>query len=105
MRRFSRFSILILSFCNLLLILASWVMMIYAYTRLPEKIPLWLNLAGQPVYKFSRSPVIFLYPFVQTVGALIFWLLGFFLMKKSVKSRGAGLTPEFNSEKISESEV
>lgn len=105
MKKYSRFSILILGACNLLLILASWVMMIYAYPRLPREIPLWLNLVGQPVYRFPRSPVIFLYPLVQTAGALIFWLLGFSWAKKPEESRECTGRAGDSAEKISERTV
>jgi len=85
--RFFRFSVVVLGLCNLLLLLASWVMMVYAYPRLPAEIPLWLNLAGQPVYKFHKSLIIFLYPITQTVLGLVFWLVGYLAIQKRGKSR------------------
>lgn len=87
MIKFSRFSLAFLSGCNLLLLLASWVMMVYAYSRLPSEIPLWLNLAQQPVYKFPKSPIIFLYPMAQTAGCVIFWLVGRLWVDKPGKAR------------------
>jgi uncharacterized membrane protein len=89
MMKFSRFSVLLLSLCNLLLLLASWVMMVYAYPRLPGQIPLWLNLAGQPVYKFQKSLIIFIYPLTQTILGLIFWLVGCWVANKQREATGA----------------
>ncbi|MBC7364712.1 MAG: DUF1648 domain-containing protein [Candidatus Aminicenantes bacterium] len=88
MIKFSRFSVLFLGLCNLVLLLASWVMMVYAYQRLPDRIPFWLNLAGQPVYKFQKSLMIFLYPLAQTVFCLIFWLVGRLAINTKGKTTG-----------------
>jgi len=56
---------------NLILLAASWVMLIYAYPRLPSLIPLWLNFSGSP-FLYSKSLLIFLYPLGETIFNLLF---------------------------------
>jgi len=68
-------STLILLVFNLILLFMSWLMSFYAYPRLPQKIPLWLNCCGQPVYLVDKSPVFFIYPFIHTLFFLGFLLL------------------------------
>ncbi len=60
---------------NWLLLVISWVMAFVSYSRLPERIPLWLNFSGQQVFLVRRSMLFFIYPAAQTVFALVFWLL------------------------------
>jgi len=64
-----------LSVFNGLLLAASWVMVFYAYPRLPAQIPYWLNLAGQEVIKAAKSPLFFIYPLAQTVFVAAFWYI------------------------------
>ncbi len=56
---------------NLILLAVSWVMLIYAYPRLPSFIPLWLNFSGSP-FLYSKSLLIFLYPLGETIFNLLF---------------------------------
>lgn len=71
-----RANVLLLSF-NLILLSVSWVMAIYAYARLPERIPLWINLFGQKPAFYEKSPVFFLYVSIQTlmVAVAVFFIL------------------------------
>lgn len=54
---------------NILLVLAAWIAALYAYPRLPPKIPLWLNLSGGPNVLSDKSLLFFLYPLIQTLLA------------------------------------
>ena len=65
-------STLILLIFNLILLFMSWLMSAYAYPRLPQKIPMWLNCCGQPVYLVDKSPVFFIYPVIHTLFFLGF---------------------------------
>lgn len=56
---------LLLSF-NLILLGLSWIMAFYAYARLPSRMPLWLNFFGQEPLISNKSPLFFIYVFVQT---------------------------------------
>jgi|GEM_PF-362242 len=75
-------SVWLLAFFNLLLLTAGWLMIFYAYPRLPDEIPYWLNLAGQGVLKAAKSPLLFLYPMAQTLFFIFFWLMGSIWVKK-----------------------
>lgn len=50
-------------------------MAFYVYNRLPQQIPFWLNFFGQEVIKGVKSPLFFIYPLIQTLFFLGFWLL------------------------------
>lgn len=54
---------------NFALVLATWIAALYAYPRLPQKIPLWLNLSGGPSVLSEKSLLFFLYPLTQTLFA------------------------------------
>lgn len=56
---------------NIVLLAASWIMLIYAYPRLPSSIPLWLSFGGSN-FLYPKSFVIFLYPFGETLFNLLF---------------------------------
>lgn len=51
---------------NIALVLAAWIAALYAYPRLPQKIPLWLNFSGGPSVLSDKSLLFFLYPLTQT---------------------------------------
>jgi uncharacterized membrane protein len=51
---------------NVILAVVSWGMSIFAYPRLPEQIPIWLDIQGQPFVIVSKSPLFFFVPLVQT---------------------------------------
>jgi hypothetical protein len=57
---------LLLTF-NGILLLAGWVLALVAYPRLPEKIPYWLSWNGGAPDMYPRTPLFFLYPFLQVV--------------------------------------
>lgn len=75
-------SILLLSVFNGILLAAAWIMSLYAYPRLPRKIPLWLNFFGQQDMMMKKSPLFFLYPVIQ-----IFFFLAFLIIARIVSSR------------------
>jgi hypothetical protein len=60
---------------NGILLFAGWIMVIYAYPRLPQKMSLWLNFFGQQHILANKSPLFFLYVVVQTLFFIIFFVL------------------------------
>jgi hypothetical protein len=59
--------LLLLSAAGWLLLGVSWVMSVYAYTRLPQTMALWVSLwRGEAVW-MEKSLLFFLYPLAQTV--------------------------------------
>ncbi len=57
----------LLLFFNLILLAISWIMALYAYARLPARIPLWVDFFGrEPVFS-QKSPVFLLYILAQTL--------------------------------------
>jgi uncharacterized membrane protein len=60
---------------NGILLFAGWIMVIYAYPRLPQKMPLWLNFFGQQHMLANKSPLFFLYVIAQTFLFIIFFVL------------------------------
>ena len=69
-----RVHVILLSF-NLILLSVSWFMALYAYARLPSRIPLWLNFFGQEPIISDKSPFFFVYILAQTLLLIIFILL------------------------------
>lgn len=69
-------NILLLSF-NLILLAISWVMALYAYARLPARMPLWVNFFAREPVLSDKSPVFLLYVLGQTllVTVIIFSFL------------------------------
>jgi uncharacterized membrane protein len=67
-----RKSLLILSIFNSILLVVSWTLALYSYPRLPEIMPLWINLMGQPLILAEKSTLFFVYPVVQTLFAILF---------------------------------
>lgn len=65
---------LILFLANLLLLSLAWIMAFYSYPRLPHRMPLWINFFKQQTILMEKSPLFFLYPLVQSVFCLCFWL-------------------------------
>jgi len=60
---------------NILLLVAGWIMAIYAYPRLPLKIPLWINFFNQRTLYGQKSLLFFIYPLAQTLFFFSFWLV------------------------------
>ncbi|UCE42704.1 MAG: hypothetical protein JSV17_07055 [Candidatus Aminicenantes bacterium] len=65
---------ILLSF-NLILLTISWIMAFYAYSRLPARMPLWLNFFGQEPIISDKSPAFFVYVLVQTLLFVVFLYL------------------------------
>jgi cytochrome b561 len=53
-----------------LLLVVSWVMSIYAYPRLPEKMAIWTSFWNREVVRGERAPLFFVYPIAQTLAFL-----------------------------------
>lgn len=68
-------SIILLLIFNWLLLGAGWTMAFYAYPRLPQKIPLWLNFFGQQPVLMKKSPLFFIYLLAQTLFLIIFLII------------------------------
>ena len=69
----------LLGYASWLLLAVSWVMSVYAYPRLPEKVALWTSVLSSEVARGARSPLFFVYPVLQTV-----MLLGAFFLAQAV---------------------
>jgi uncharacterized membrane protein len=67
----------LLGYASWLLLVVSWVMSIYAYPRLPEKMALWTSVLSREVVSGAKSLLFFVYPVLQTV----LLLAAFFLAK------------------------
>lgn len=65
----------ILFIFNCILLCVSWIMVLYAYPRLPQKIPLWLNFFGQPMILSEKSNLFFIYILIQTLFFFFFLLI------------------------------
>ena len=68
-------TLLFLSLANVLLICLGWIMAIYAYPRLPPKIPMWINFLGQQTLFMKKSILFFIYPLIQNAFCVGFWQL------------------------------
>jgi uncharacterized membrane protein len=68
-------TLLLLLAANILLISMGWILALYAYPRLPQKIPLWVNFFGQQTMMMKKSPLFFIYPITQTLFWVGFWLV------------------------------
>ena len=75
-------SVLLLLICNWVLLGTAAVMAFYAYPRLPQKIPLWLNFFGQQTIMTEKSPLFFIYLLAQTL-----FLIFFLVMTRKISSR------------------
>jgi uncharacterized membrane protein len=65
-------SLIILFIFNCILLIVSWILALYSYPRLPEVMPFWINLMGQPLMLAEKSFVFFIYPIVQTLFVFLF---------------------------------
>jgi len=57
-------------------------MAFYAYPRLPQKIPLWLNFFGEQTIMTEKSPLFFIYLLAQTL-----FFIFFLVMTRTISSR------------------
>ena len=89
-------SLVLLSLCNYLLVVVSWVEALYAYPRLPGQISLWLNFFGHEIPRADKSWLFFIYPLVQSLCVLGGML--FFRARRASKPAGesvrSGVTAE-----------
>jgi len=69
----------LLGYASWLLLAVSWIMSVYAYPRLPEKMALWTSVLNREVVSGAKSPLFFVYPIFQTVV-----ILGAFFLAKAV---------------------
>jgi len=60
---------------NGILLTLGWAMALYAYPRLPQDMPLWINFFKQQVILMKKSLLFFLYPLMQTLFCVGFWWL------------------------------
>lgn len=65
-----KISVVFLKITNWLLIVTAWVVALYAYPRLPQKIALWLHFRGRDWLTAKKSLLFFLYPLAQTLFIL-----------------------------------
>jgi len=75
-------SVLLLLICNWVLLGTAAVMALYAYPRLPQKIPLWPNFFGQQTVMTEKSPLFFIYLLAQTL-----FFIFFLVMTRTISSR------------------
>jgi hypothetical protein len=105
MKWINRILLLLLIF-NIILVVVSWVMSLYAYPKLPQVTPLWLDLFGSTFFRTEKSLLFFICPTAQTVFFLVFNFLGRSKWFRRIAGRGAseiqsgkGKTPFFALEK------
>lgn len=72
---------------NLVLVSAGWAAALFAYPRLPAKIPLWFNFFGEQAFLQPKSPLFFIYAAGQTLFCLFFILSFRFLLNRPRKER------------------
>jgi len=65
----------LLAFASWLLLVVSWVMSVYAYPRLPEKVAFWTSIWRTEAVRGERSPAFFVYPIAQTLFFLALLVL------------------------------
>jgi uncharacterized membrane protein len=65
-------SLLILFSFNCILLIATWILALYSYPRLPDRMPFWINFMGQPPMLAEKSLVFFIYPIAQTLFVFLF---------------------------------
>lgn len=74
--------VILLLICNWVLLGTAAVMAFYAYPRLPQKIPIWLNFFGQQTIMTEKSPLFFIYLLAQTL-----FFIFFLVMTKKISSK------------------
>src|SRR4030042_4006155 len=79
----------LLAFASWLLLVVSWVMSVYAFSRLPEEGALWTSLWSSHAARIAKSLAFFVYPIVQTVC-----FLASLVLVKVVFFRAPGLNSE-----------
>ena len=64
-----------MAFASWLLLAVSWVMSVYAYPRLPEKMAFWTSIWSTEAVRGERAPAFFVYPIAQTLFFLALLVL------------------------------
>lgn len=85
-------SLLILFIFNCILLIVGWIMSIYAFTHLPEYIPLFLNLFKVQTLWTQKSNLFFIIPAVQTLYFILFMIVSKIIpsnIKTASKARAA----------------
>ena len=70
--RFQKKVNVFLRLANILLIVVSWILAVYAYPRLPQEVPFSLRAFGHEIIESHKSLWFFLYPAVQTIFVIVF---------------------------------
>ena len=65
----------LLAFASWLLLAVSWVMSVYAFPRLPDKVASWNSVWSTEAVMVERAPAFFVYPIAQTLFFLAFLVL------------------------------
>ncbi len=90
----------LLALANIILLGAGWIMALYAYPRLPLRIPVWINFLGQQTLFMNKSILYFIYPFSQSLFCLIFWYLQRIMIKKNRRAGQESLNSRLKREFI-----
>ena len=85
----------ILIIFNCILICVAWLMVLYTYSRLPQRIPIWLDFFGQQHVFMKKSPLFFLYILTQTLFCAFFFLLAQIMASRMKESWKAGIFKEY----------
>ncbi|NIM59568.1 MAG: hypothetical protein GTO16_11600 [Candidatus Aminicenantes bacterium] len=88
-------SVLLLLICNWVLLGTAAVMDFYAYPRLPQKIPLWLNFFGQQTILTDKSPLFFIYLLTQALFFTFFLVMTRRISSKKMASSKAPIFKEY----------
>lgn len=67
--------VILLYVANGILVSLGWIMAVYSFPRLPQRMPLWLSFSGQSAFSVEKSWLYFLYPLIQTLFVGGFWLI------------------------------
>ena len=85
----------ILIIFNCILICVAWLMVLYTYPRLPQRIPIWLDFFGQQHVFTEKSPLFFLYILTQTLFCGFFFLLAQIIASRMKETWKAGIFKEY----------
>ncbi|MFQ6070471.1 MAG: hypothetical protein ACE5LC_08090 [Candidatus Aminicenantales bacterium] len=93
--KFENFTNNFLFSANVLLLCLGWLLAFYSYPRLPQAVPLWVNLFGEQPLLMKKNLFFFVYPLAQTVFCLAFWLAArFSSLFRFVPHKGELVSPE-----------
>lgn len=86
---------IILFVFNGILLCVAWIMAIVAYPKLPQKIPLWLDLFNQQHIMVKKSPLFFLYILAQTLFFILLLYLARMISSRMKISFEAEILKEY----------